>query len=366
MKLIHITAKKFPASTADHLFMKKAVNAFSELLGKDYQFVFLNGHDRSFENINCLNIGLNWKKGITFYLLFWIPYFIFKNKLHRKDVWFYSNDPYILSILIFWRKIFFMKYDIASEWHMLFDNFLDRYISSNSDRLITTTLHIKNIIANRFGIDTNKIKEIYGGVDSDSFKEVKSKDLNSIQADQNLTIGYIGYFKTMGMEKGISVIIDSLQYLSKNVKAVFVGGREDEIVEYEKLATLRNVSERVTFVPVVPQEEIPRYFNNMDIMVIPYPNQKHFRDYGLPMKVYEYMASKKIIVYSRLPVIDEVLSGCGVAFEPDQPKDLAEQIQNIIDKKENYSLLVQNAYDKVLNYSWRERASNIVRFLGEI
>jgi glycosyltransferase involved in cell wall biosynthesis len=366
MKLIQITAKKFPANTADHIFLKKSVYAFSKLLNKDYQFICLNCYDNSFENINYINIGSTWTRGITFYLFLWVPYFIFKNKIYNQEIWFYSNDLYILSILIFWKKLFSMKFCIASEWHMLISNYLDGYVSRNSDKLITTTKHLKNILIKSFNIESSKVQEIYGGVEIDPFQNLRNTNISGMQDKALIKLGYIGYYKTMGMEKGLSTIIESLKYLDKKIHAYLVGGRKDEIEGYKILAGKIGVFDRVEFIPTVEQSEIPKYFENMDIVIIPYPNKKHFRDYGLPMKIYEYMASKKIIVYSKLPVIDELLHDCAVSFEPDNSQDLANKIAQIINNRENFDALVDRAHAKVLNYSWDKRSENIVRFLGKI
>ena len=51
------------------------------------------------------------------------------------------------------------------------------------------------------------------------------------------------------------------------------------------------------------------------------------------MKVYEYMASQRPIVYSKLELAEEVLSDCGYGFAPDDPKDLAEKIKEAIRRK---------------------------------
>ena len=67
------------------------------------------------------------------------------------------------------------------------------------------------------------------------------------------------------------------------------------------------------------------YEQASDALVIPYPDKPHFRLYGFPMKVYEYMASQRPIIYSKLELVEEVLSDCGYGFTPDDPIDLAEK-----------------------------------------
>ena len=78
----------------------------------------------------------------------------------------------------------------------------------------------------------------YGGVDLDNYeKSVKMKleKLGFPNLVENM-IGYVGLFKTMGMEKGINTMILALKSLSKNEIMIFIGGKKDEIAEYQKMA----------------------------------------------------------------------------------------------------------------------------------
>ena len=72
------------------------------------------------------------------------------------------------------------------------------------------------------------------------------------------------------------------------------------------------------------------------------------------MKVYEYMASQRPIVYSKLELAEEVLSDCGYGFAPDDPKDLAEKIKQAIDAKDSDEK-TRIAYEKVKNYTWQKK-----------
>jgi SAM-dependent methyltransferase len=61
----------------------------------------------------------------------------------------------------------------------------------------------------------------------------------------------------------------------------------------------------------------------MDVLVIPYPNTPHFKDYGFPMKVYEYMASGVPIIYTKLELLEEIIYDCAYGVAPDSPQELA-------------------------------------------
>ena len=101
-------------------------------------------------------------------------------------------------------------------------------------------------------------------------------------------------------------------------------------------------------------QEVNLYEQASDVLVIPYPDKPHFRLYGFPMKVYEYIVARVPIIYSKLELTEEVLSDCGYGFVPDDPKDLAEKIKQAILKKDSDGK-TKIAYEKVRNYTWQKR-----------
>ena len=71
----------------------------------------------------------------------------------------------------------------------------------------------------------------------DNYKNVdknEARKILNLPLDKNV-VGYVGLFKTMGMEKGIKTMIESLKNLSEKVIMVFIGGKSEEILEYKKI-----------------------------------------------------------------------------------------------------------------------------------
>lgn len=371
MKLIYLTAKKYPATTADHIFIKEMAKAFTDILANDFLLVAANDNSSDLCDIPHKNLGLRIRRGVSFWYFFWLPFFLIKNRLNSKNTIFFSNDPNLLSIIIFWKRLLSLKYQIVSEWHMLFGNWRDKFVSKNSNRLVTTTNHLKSIISQKFNIDNNKILSVYGGVDLGKFNKT-DESISALRTKLGLPkdsfiIGYVGFYKTMGMAKGLDTMIRALELIEdRDITMAFVGGRAKEIEEYKSLAREKGVLDRVIFVPFVRTDDVPDYERAMDIVVVPYPDEPHFRDYGFPMKVYEYMASGRPIIYSYLTIISEVLADCAISFKPGDAKDLNEKILHLKNNPIKSEDLANKAYDKVVDYTWDKRAKNIIAFLENI
>ena len=189
---------------------------------------------------------------------------------------------------------------------MLYNNWRDKYIAVNSDFLIATSSKLKNLLIDKTKISPGKIFVAYGGIDLDNYKNIdKSEAKRILKLPLNKKIiSYIGLFKTMGMEKGINTMILALKNLSEDVIMAFIGGKDEEILEYKILAKENGVLGRCVFEGLKDFKEVVLYEQSSDVLVIPYPDKPHFRLYGFPMKVYEYMASQRPIVYSKLELAE--------------------------------------------------------------
>lgn len=372
MRLIYLTAKTYPASTADHIFVREMAKAFSKILGNDFTLVVANDFSKELEGMQVENVRLSFRRGITMHFYFWIPFYIFTSKLNTRDVVFFSVDQNLLQVLIFYKRLFSLEYKIISDWHMLFDEKKDAAVSSTSDGLVATTDHLKQLLVSRCSVPASKILVAYGGVSLEKFNttnEARDDSVKELRMKLRLPsdaylVAYVGFYKTLGMEKGLDIMIEALCHIQdESVHMVFVGGKVEEIEEYKKLAEVWGVEDKVIFIPKVPTEAVPEYEKAMDLLVIPYPDKPHFRDYGFPMKVYEYMASKRPIIYSNLPIISEVLGDCAQSFQPDEAKDLAEKILYIKNNPDKGISMAQKAYQKVSDYTWDKRAENILTFI---
>lgn len=362
MKFIYLTSKKYPGKTADHNFVKNMAKSFFSKLGSDFLFVVAKDEER-IKEAGVLDLDLNIRRGRSLFYFFWVPFFVFKNRKERMI--FFSNDSNLLLILIFWKRVGRLSYLICSDWHQMFLNWKDKKIARGSDYLITTSEKLKKIIREITGVFGENILTARGGVDLDKFTEISrqfSKD--EIRKELNLPlnkkiVGYVGGFRTMGMEKGIKIMIEATKFLADDYLMMFVGGKEKEIKEYEEVAEKEGVLKRCIFLSWQKEENLIKFEQAADVLAIPYPNEEHFRNWGFPMKVYEYMASGRPIIYSDLDIIKEVLGDCAVSFKAGDGRDLAEKILKAEGEE------IKRAREKAKDYTWNKRAEKILEFLRE-
>lgn len=250
---------------------------------------------------------------------------------------------------------------------MLYDSWKDKFIVKNSDYLVATSKRLCDTILDRtkVSVKPDRFLVVYGGSNIEKYDSLTGRDLRdelNLPKDKIL-VAYIGMFKTLGTTKGIDMMIEALSYLPENVSMVFVGGKHEEIEEIRAGITDPKIRERVIFVERQDIERVPMYQKAVDILVIPSPDKPPFSNYLLPMKVYEYIASKKPIVYSDLPILREVLGGCGFSFKPGDSKDLAGVITSINGNPEVVKQKTDLCYQLAKQTTWDKRAQNVIDFL---
>lgn len=283
-------------------------------------------------------------------------------RLPESEAIIYSRDQFICWFLSFLKRKF--VYEIHS-----FPKNLHWYkkLWRKAYRLVAITQGLKDLLTKQ-GVKAEKITVAADGVDLEAFNTVnQSKEELKIELGLpagDFLVGYIGKFKTLGMEKGIKTMIIALPLLEKDIKMVFVGGEESEIREYKNLASRLSVSTKCLFINYQPYLKIIKYGKAMDTLVIPFPNFPHYAFYTSPLKLFEYMASGRPIIASDLPALREVLSDKNALFfKPDDEADLARSIKMLKSSQMLGYHLSQQAMADVKQYTWHNRARKILEFI---
>ncbi|MCX6786446.1 MAG: glycosyltransferase family 4 protein [Candidatus Kaiserbacteria bacterium] len=369
--LYYLTTKSYPDFRADGVYVKELALAFSRDSRVQTTLIVNKNSDPELEDITMeVKVNGTTDRYRSLHSFVWLNRLFFKHLASSRFgkssdiIVFFSNDPYLLVITGFLRFIYGGNFRIVSDWHQPFSPILTSIVLRLSDKAIVTSEFLKNKLSTFCKIKNKDfISVVYGGVDLSRFERVR-KELNlrsTLELPQtDFIIGYIGGFRTMGLEKGILTMLDALALIpDQSVRMIFVGGTDEEIEFYTKEASMRGIMDRIIMRCRQGIEDIARYECISDILVIPYPNEHHFQ-LAFPMKVYEYIASKKPIIYSDLPLISEILGDCAVSFNPDDAKDLSEKILNLKNNPAQCEEFANKAYDNIMGFSWEKKAANII------
>ena len=96
---------------------------------------------------------------------------------------------------------------------------------------------------------------------------------------------------------------------------------------------------------------------------MPFPRNRHYALFMSPLKMFEYMASKRPIVASDLESVREILNDTNsILVAPDDPHDLANGLGKALSNIENSKRITDSAFEDAKNYTWGARVEKIKKF----
>lgn len=269
--------------------------------------------------------------------------------LFSREKKLFTRDTLTAFILLFLGK------QVIFEIHTGGYNFMMKFILKKIKTLVVISNGLKNFYIEK-GVEPSKIRVCPDSVDIEMFTPKKTKDFLREELGFPVNDKIIVYTGHLYDWKGADLLAEA----AKNIDAttVFVGGTDKEVESFKK----KYQSEKIVFVGRVGYGDISKYTKMADVLVIPNSaKSKVSREFTSPMKLFEYMASKNVIVSSDIPSIREILSdNDAIFFKSDNIKSLRESISRAL--TEDSTDRINNSYNKVLRYSWEERAKNIINY----
>jgi glycosyltransferase involved in cell wall biosynthesis len=377
MKILYIVNVKIPAERAYSYQIAKTCESFAKM-GLDLELIVPNiqticdgdifkfyGLSRVFKytrvNVNCKFTRLFKSERLMGYCqsIIFILCVIFRY-WNKKNTLFYTRSP-IIGFLFTMRGC--LTVFEAHGWKKKEKVWVYRAIIKKAHKIIANSEGTREVFIEN-GASEKRVLAVSNGVDLDKFDIAVSKNeaRKKVGLPENKKIVlYSGSFFAYSW-KGIDILLKAGEKLSKDILIVLVGGRKSEI---------QRIKDEWKFINVLLFEYqhidlLPYFLKSADILIL--PNKKNdviSEKYTSPLKLVEYMASKRPIIASDLPSIRQIVDEeSALLIQPENPELLAEAIQKILFfDKDKIERMVNKAYKDVLNYSWDKRAEKILKFI---
>lgn len=226
--------------------------------------------------------------------------------------------------------------------------------------IIAVTQTLKNKLIKK-GITENKIMVAPDGADIKQFdiqiSQEEARKKMSLPLDRKIIL-YAGHLYKW---KGVDVLAEAAKYLNNHL-IVFIGGTKKDIKiftsQFKNYKNILILGHKI-------YSEIPLYLKAADVLVLPNSaKEKISRYWTSPMKMFEYMASRRPIVASDLPSIREVLNkNNAILVEADNQKELIDGIKKSLENSDFSDKILTRAFQDVQQYGWVNRANNILNFI---
>ncbi len=363
-----ISASRVPSTTANSMQVMKACQALSQLEHEVH--LFLPRHKFQLKNIN---LG-------SFYGLktqFAIQYLAAQPNLSRYDfalwavrkarqikadiayVWFVQAG--IFSLIAHLPVIFELHGPPEGQFGPPLFRLFQRL--RGDKRLLPITNALARQLQERFKIDITDqqlVRTAPNGVDLERYAELPDPPTarSQLGLPAALTVGYTGHlYPGRGM-----TLLTELARCFPRINFLWVGGRQPDVDAWRKRLTEESIA-NVTLTGFIENSQLPVYQAAADILLMPYERQitgssgGNSAAYASPMKMFEYMACRRAIISSDLPVIREVLNPANAMLCP--PDDIgvwSQAVGSLIYDDERRQTLADQAWRDIQPYSWLERA----------
>jgi len=143
-------------------------------------------------------------------------------------------------------------------------------ILDKSTYVICPSVYFFNVIKHKYQIEENKII-VYpsGGVNLNVFKPCNR---STVRQELGLRDGrYLGYISRIEKDKGYDIFLEACSVIKKkyhDINIIVVGDGE-EIGRYNRLVSEYNLDNEIIKYDLLPQQEIAKIFNVLDVFVFP-------------------------------------------------------------------------------------------------
>ena len=215
---------------------------------------------------------------------------------------------------------------------------LETWALRRADAVTTICEGLRGDIIAR-GIPAEKVTVIPNAVDIEEFAVGCAPDSalrQQLGLDGAVVLGFIGSFYAY---EGLAVLLRALPLLlaqNGRVRVLLVGGGRQE-AELKELAAALGVADKVVFAGRVPHQDVPRYYDLVDVLVYPRLSMR-LTELVTPLKPLEAMAQGRLVAASDVGGHRELIRDgeTGVLFAPGDPAALTAAVVKLINAPEQW------------------------------
>jgi glycosyltransferase involved in cell wall biosynthesis len=174
-----------------------------------------------------------------------------------------------------------------------------------------------------------------------------------------IVVGFVGSMKPW---HGVEQLLDAFARIhphNPQAAIVLVGADSGQTDVFERAgrADLRN---HAVWTGHVPHAEVPSLLGRFDIAVAPYLPVDDF--YFHPLKIVEYLAAGKPVIYSDQGDLRALVGAGGLSYQPGSVSQLAERLAQLLEHATLRRQLARSAANRGARLDWTVITERVVRF----
>jgi len=221
-------------------------------------------------------------------------------------------------------------------------------------KIITVSEYVENDIIKSFKVKAQKISVTYEGAPE---KNLLFAGLKYKLKEFGIGKPYLLYVGNAYPHKNLERLVKAFEILvadSKNDLQLVLVGEEDyfyqRLEEEGRTSILRRIEvfDQIIFTDFVTDEELELLYQNATLYVFP----SLCEGFGLPPL--EAMSHGLPVVCSNATCLPEILGEAAIYFNPQDPNDMAEKINQVLSNNNLRKDLIAKGFEQIKKYSWRK------------
>ena len=241
------------------------------------------------------------------------------------------------------------------------DNMYSLLKDKNFLGIITITEELKRRML-AYGLPEDKVIVAPDGVDLDMYKDNLTKEQARKKLDYPVKGKYALYVGHLYQDRGIKEILYAAKKMP-DVTFVIVGGHKSDI-DYWENEIISLGLKNINLVGFVENKHVPTYQWMADVLLMPYSHSCRTSEWMSPLKLFEYMASGRAVIASRMKVFEGILRHTENAYlvKADDGESLFAGLHAVFSDNFLMKNIADQALKDIKEYSWDERVKFIIDF----
>lgn len=235
---------------------------------------------------------------------------------------------------------------------------VEKFCAQRADYVITVNESIKQILLKRLGV--KRIEVLMNCAPASAVKRGrKFHEEFSLPGDAKVVL----YQGGIMWRRALKQLVDAVEYFPEDTYLILMGDGTDkkDLMSY---ASSKVFKDRIEFMDKVSLEVLPTYTASADLGVVSLLNTSLNNYYGLPNKLFEYMAAVVPVVASDFPEIRKIVigEGVGACFNPEDPRDIARAIEQVLSDKSKLNKMRENTRRAAKEkYNWEIEEKKLLK-----
>jgi glycosyltransferase involved in cell wall biosynthesis len=246
-------------------------------------------------------------------------------------------------------EFYISKYKVANRhWLIRLIGIQEKLSFSFADHVITINDPIQKLLVSR-GLDSKKATIIMNSADESIFS--RNKHPNEVSENKNFVMMYHGSLTPI---YGLDIALNAFGMVhNEMLNAEFwIIGDGSERISLENLVRNLGLAQKVKFIGMVPQQNIPEWLSHCDVGVLP-TRRDVFLDFSFSNKLPEYIVMGKPVIVSRLKAIQHYFSEQAlIYFEPQNSSELSQRMVELYKNPTMRTQLVKQAKKEYAKITW--------------